>query len=122
MRRRILASLAATLVLSACGLNQPTTSSGAKTTTWRPSGPPPADLSIGQNLFATTCATCHGPHGEGSDAAPTLNDGSVFQEFSSMSDLVRFIHENMPASNPGSLTEAQARAVADFIVYRLNKR
>jgi mono/diheme cytochrome c family protein len=85
---------------------------------WQLQGPEPADVQAGQAIYAATCASCHGAAGEGG-LGPRLQQGEVLREFSSLADLTRYVQERMPKDAPGTLTPSQARAVADYLAWRL---
>lgn len=73
--------------------------------------PPPA-------LYTAQCAECHGAHLEGG-GGPALKDGLIAKQ--APGDLYKIIKSGMPLSNPGSLTDAQAKLLTDYIVAQ-NKR
>lgn len=64
----------------------------------------------GARIYQLRCANCHGAQGEGAKKypKPLIGERSVAQ-------LAKLIYETMPESNPGSLTEAEAKAVAAYI-------
>ena len=68
-----------------------------------------ADLS-GEAIYTQQCARCHGPSGSGTKKAaqPLLGDKSLPQ-------LARVIQQTMPESDPGTLSDADARKVATYI-------
>jgi hypothetical protein len=70
----------------------------------------PAAEVDGATIYQRKCANCHGPQGEGAKKypKPLVGERSVAQ-------LAKLIWETMPESNPGSLTEAEAQAVATYI-------
>jgi|BEDMetMinimDraft_2_1075160.scaffolds.fasta_scaffold17728_2 thiosulfate dehydrogenase len=72
-----------------------------------------ATLVVGQQLFAADCAICHGPAGDGAGGAPRLDTG--LESFPSEAALAAFIHRNMPATAPGSLSTNQAHAIATYL-------
>ncbi|MBX5466438.1 MAG: cytochrome c [Firmicutes bacterium] len=69
----------------------------------------------GMQVFATTCAPCHGNQGQGTANGPSLATAAVRARFGSEAKLEEFIAHNMPASNPGSLSPAQAQAVSAYV-------
>jgi cytochrome c553 len=65
----------------------------------------------GATIYADKCASCHGSSGEGMTEnypQPLVGDKSVLE-------LTRYIQENMPAENPGELSEEASHLVAAFI-------
>lgn len=85
-----------------------------------PTMPPlTGDTARGAQLFATTCAACHGAEGQGNaPAIPALWGPKSYSIGASMAREERaaaFIRHFMPRSNPGSLTDQQAYDVAAYI-------
>lgn len=74
----------------------------------------------GRQMFATTCAKCHGPAGagDGVPGVPALWGPKSYSIGASMARGERaasFIFHNMPHDNPGSLTPQQAFDLSAFI-------
>ncbi len=73
----------------------------------------------GAQIFATTCAMCHGAQGQGNPPAiPALWGAKSFSIGASMAREERaatFIRHFMPQNNPGSLTDQQAYDVAAYV-------
>ncbi len=74
-----------------------------------------AAVSRGQSIFYSTCAVCHGKDGQGNTGPALWGPNSAVQGFSQFSDLEQFIQGNMPQNNPGTLSSAQAVAVASYL-------
>jgi len=84
----------------------------------------------GQQIYATTCAACHGVNGEGKPmdrlvgGFGTLNTATPIQTVGSYwpyaTTLFDFIRRAMPFNAPQSLTVDQVYAVAAYVLY-LNK-
>ncbi|POB09078.1 hypothetical protein CO251_16005 [Sulfobacillus sp. hq2] len=72
-------------------------------------------LGRGHQIFSNTCTPCHGQNGQGISGPALWGPNSAVAGFPGFSQLEQFIQQNMPASNPGSLTPAQAQAVASFL-------
>jgi len=70
--------------------------------------------SAAAKLYATTCAVCHGAQGQGK-VGPALNTSLVTQTFTTQASLAAFIQQNMPLSNPGSLSASQAAELAAYV-------
>ena len=68
--------------------------------------PPPA-------LYAAQCAGCHGARLQGG-AGPALKSKLIAAE--KPGDIYKVIKSGMPLDNPGSLSDAQAKLLADYIV------
>lgn len=101
---------------------------------WRsPVGVPPAgpnarlqrfasltpDTAAGRAAFASTCARCHGPDGQGTPVAPPLWGPKSFNIGAGMARMrtaASFIRDNMPFDQPGTLSDQQAFDVAAFVV------
>ena len=72
----------------------------------------------GQQLFAATCASCHGADGQGTTIAPPLwgphsfNTGAGAARVYSLANFIRY---SMPQNAPGTLTDEQAQDLAAFI-------
>lgn len=79
------------------------------------------DGTRGQEVFATTCAVCHGVDGHGTAVAPPLWGPGSFNIGAGMARVntaAKFIHKLMPRDRPGILTEQQAYDVAAYVVSR----
>lgn len=79
------------------------------------------DTIRGKEVFATICAACHGPDGQGTAVAPPLWGPKSFNIGAGMSRLhtaARFIHQLMPRDRPGILTPQQAYDAAAYVVSR----
>ena len=77
------------------------------------------DPARGATLYATTCAPCHQPGGQGlPPAIPAVWGPKSYSIGASMAREERaasFIRHFMPQSNPGSLTDQQAYDVAAYV-------
>ncbi len=98
MRRIMILATAAALFVAACGGG----GNGATATTVGDTTGAPAGgvAAAGDTLFASSCASCHGPDAAG---LPGLGKNLVGSEFvTSMTDaeLVDFIKQGRPASHP----------------------
>lgn len=65
----------------------------------------------GDIIYREDCARCHGPQGEG---VAGQYDETLYGE-QSMTSLARYIHRTMPDDRKEKTSEADARAVAEFI-------
>ena len=71
--------------------------------------------SVGSELFAANCASCHGADGSGG-IGPQLSGGRVLRDFPNEPDEVTFV-ANGRGIMPGfatALTPAQLKAVVDY--------
>ena len=78
-----------------------------------------AQAAQGAQIFAQSCATCHGAQLEGV-AGPALK-GPVFRQMAAAQNLnakslLDVISQSMPQDNPASLSPAQYAAVAAYIL------
>jgi len=75
------------------------------------------DTIRGAQLFASTCATCHGDHGQGTPVAPALWGAQSYNIGAGMARLrtaASFIRHNMPFGS-ATLSDQQAFDVAAYI-------
>lgn len=64
----------------------------------------PGDGVLGEAVFASTCATCHGPTGEGIEGlGPALIDNEFLQSMTD-AELVAFIEAGRGAADPDNTT------------------
>jgi thiosulfate dehydrogenase len=76
------------------------------------------DTARGVALFASTCARCHGPAGQGTSIAPPLWGSRSYNIGAGMANVVTaasFIHALMPIDRAQRLTEQQAFDIATYI-------
>ena len=76
------------------------------------------DSLAGRQLFAETCARCHGADGAGVGPAPALWGPKSFSIGASMARPERaasFIRHNMPFDKPGTLTDQQSFDIASYV-------
>jgi mono/diheme cytochrome c family protein len=69
----------------------------------------------GAKVYAASCASCHGAKAQGTTSGPPLKTPDLLHRFVSEAKLREFIAHNMPASNPGSLSAAQANDVSSYV-------
>ncbi len=79
-----------------------------------------AQAARGEKIYATSCASCHGPALEGSGQAPALADADFAREWNGqpLSDLFERIRTTMPGDAPGTLKDTD---VADALAFVLKK-
>ena len=80
--------------------------------------PLPGDTVRGREVFTTTCTVCHGPDGQGTNAAPPLWGPHSYNIGAGMARIrtaAAFIRVAMPFDKPGTLTPQQAYDVATYI-------
>lgn len=76
------------------------------------------DTAAGRATFTTICSVCHGPDGQGTQAAPPLWGPGSFNIGAGMArrtTAAAFIRANMPFNAPGTLTDQQALDVAAYV-------
>jgi thiosulfate dehydrogenase len=76
------------------------------------------DTAGGRQLFATTCAACHGVNGEGTPAAPPLwgpQSYNIGAGMARVNTAAAFIRAAMPQTAPGTLSPQQAYDLAAYI-------
>lgn len=85
-------------------------------------------VALGQTLYGQHCASCHGDSGQGTDKAPRvvgLDQGALplkapdsrkvrKEDFVTVGDVAKFVVMNMPADDPGSLSQEQYLAILAF--------
>jgi thiosulfate dehydrogenase len=77
-----------------------------------------ADTAAGAQVFAASCAKCHGSLGEGTAGAPPLWGPDSYNVGAGMTRVrtaAEFIGRNMPFDQPGTLTDQQAFDVAAYV-------
>jgi mono/diheme cytochrome c family protein len=75
-------------------------------------------LALGQELYAASCASCHGPDGQGSQRAPSLNVRSYLAETpdSAMEQIITLgVPETAMQAWGDRLSAAQIQAIVGFI-------
>ncbi|MEZ4768066.1 MAG: cytochrome c [Caldilineales bacterium] len=96
---------AALIVLAACGGGSQPAAAPAQPTV-APTQPPVAvgDAAKGKELFAGTCAACHGPAGEGVTGLGKPFTTSDFVPSQSDAELLAFLKVGRPTSDPANTT------------------
>lgn len=75
-----------------------------------------AQVSAGEQVYASSCAMCHGDNGSGGNGPALIGEDADLSSHSDGQGLLEYISENMPASNPGSLTDEQYLDVTAYIL------
>src|SRR4051794_39727423 len=73
-----------------------------------------AQAKRGEPLYKEQCAACHGDDLQGSGPMPPLAGADFVKNWKTAGDLFDKIHQSMPASAPGTLSDQQT---ADIIAY-----
>lgn len=74
-----------------------------------------AQVSDGEQVYASSCAMCHGDQGQGGNAPALIGSGTL-ESYPTGRDLYDFISQNMPASDPGSLSDKQYLDVTAYLL------
>jgi alcohol dehydrogenase (cytochrome c) len=79
-----------------------------------------AQLEAGRAIYTRVCSACHGANQEGLGDAPALAGGTFLLKWrlKIASELVGEILQNMPPSDPGSLSESAALNATAYILQR----
>jgi cytochrome c len=72
-------------------------------------------IAAGAEVYAASCAYCHGVAGEGGDG-PALTDIRSVQAFRTASRLHAFLRLSMPYDAPGSLSDSEYFDVVAFLL------
>lgn len=72
----------------------------------------------GERVFAQHCARCHGEQGEGLIGPAVIGDEARLSNYRTGRGLYDYVESTMPQDKPGSLTEAQYRAVVTYLLRR----
>jgi mono/diheme cytochrome c family protein len=77
---------------------------------------PSSSASLGETVFAATCAACHGAGGEGL-VGPDLTSGQVFNRFEDRAEMIEFVGTGSGEMPPmgGRLDVGEIGAVVDFV-------
>jgi len=92
---------------------KPAPASPKTTGTTTASGNPTGTNAAAAALFQRKCQVCHGPGGVGA-SAPKL-DAGLTTRFTTQAALQSFVKKNMPFNDPGTLSDAQAAALARYL-------
>ena len=78
----------------------------------------PEQAAQGKAAFDNKCAICHGAELMGAEMAPALAGGMFLGNWSSQSvgDLFKRIKTTMPASDPGSMSNAETAQIVSYIL------
>lgn len=88
------------------------------------SGASDAQIARGRDMAATgallyerNCQSCHGDHGQGTNAGPAIfNKKKLGKRFKNAQRLFDYLAKEMPKDNPGSLDVAQYWNIETFVV------
>jgi len=97
-------------VVAAMGLLSPPSSAAGSAASFTS-----AQAAAGAKTFVAKCAQCHGAKLEGV-SAPALKGASLTSTGQNTGELFKFIIEQMPAGNPGSLSKLEYVNVMAFLL------
>jgi mono/diheme cytochrome c family protein len=128
-------AVCAPLFVVACGGTKPPSNAPAPVGSAAPGAVPAVpttfadQATLGQQLYADNCASCHGATGSGGKSPPLVGiktgalplnppPGAKLRktQFKTVSDVGDFASKNMPTSAPGSLTPDQYWAILAFVL------
>jgi S-disulfanyl-L-cysteine oxidoreductase SoxD len=72
----------------------------------------------GEQVYAETCANCHGEHMEGADMSPSLVGATFSSNWNTLTvgDYYDRVRTTMPMDRPGTLSPQQIADVVSFIL------
>jgi cytochrome c len=76
-----------------------------------------AQAQKGIDVYETQCGMCHGANMEGAQG-PTLLGQTLASHYATVGDLMQFIVQNMPMSDPGSLSHDDYVDILAFILQK----
>lgn len=77
-----------------------------------------AQVSAGEQVYASSCAMCHGDQGQGGNAPALIGSDVDLSQHGDGQGLLDYISDKMPASSPGSLPDEQYLDVTAYILER----
>jgi S-disulfanyl-L-cysteine oxidoreductase SoxD len=73
-------------------------------------------VAAGEKVYAERCAVCHGKDGTGGKKAPALVGPKALDDYHNAKEAYTYIHDMMPTTAPGSLTEEEYWNVTAFLI------
>jgi polar amino acid transport system substrate-binding protein len=74
----------------------------------------------GQTAFAGNCAGCHGASGQGRTAPTLIGAGASLEKYDNAQGLFGYVSTNMPALNPGSLSNQEYLEILSYLLVENN--
>ncbi|MGH8716488.1 MAG: c-type cytochrome [Burkholderiales bacterium] len=110
-----MATIGAALAVSTLPNSQADTSTTTKQKGWYTA----SQANRGHQLFNNYCAECHMPDLTGA-MGPALKGQQFLSAWGTrtLGDLLTFEHQNMPANNPGSVSDKQLADITAFILMK----
>lgn len=116
------------LLFAACGSPPAPAGAAAPAAPAAPAYPESAlasQVALGQQLYGSECAHCHGDAGQGTDKGPPVVGKDAFPldprkdakrdvQFRTAADVFAWATQHMPGDDPGSLTTEQYLAIFAF--------
>ncbi|MFC2041941.1 c-type cytochrome [Chloroflexota bacterium] len=101
--------------------NEPTPTSPSPAPTATPTPPAVREVAgVGENVFASRCAGCHGTTGGGGRGPAVIGSKASLGKYNTAQGLFDFVSTNMPKSNPGSLSHQDYLNVVSFLLVQNN--
>ena len=69
----------------------------------------------GAAVYADACGFCHGDDGAGSGKNPAVVGDGALGSYATAADLLTYVSEEMPADDPGALSQSEYQAVVAYI-------
>jgi len=118
----LLAILTSGMFIIGCGPSDTPVPAGPATP--RPSAPMPPAASVvaeaGGPVFASRCSVCHGTNGEGSRGPAVIGTTASLEKYGTAQGLLDYVSDNMPKTNPGSLSRQEYLNIVSFLLVRNN--
>lgn len=73
------------------------------------------DKKVGAKIFASNCATCHGPEGAGGGVGPSLRGESQRMNYETAASWIEDPEPPMPLLYPRPLDDQQVRDVSAYV-------
>jgi putative heme-binding domain-containing protein len=106
------------IIVTALSIGLPSPRLQSQTPEQSPPQTPPASSEVGQQLFSSTCAGCHGLDGRGGEHAPNIATIATVQNLPD-NDLLRIVHDGIQSAGmPGfgsRFSDGQLKAIVRYL-------
>ena len=118
----LLVVLALVVFISGCeSSNTPAPTSPSQPPITAPTPPAAGKVAeLGETVFASHCAFCHGKNGGGGRGPAVIGVTASLGKYNTAQGLLDYVSTNMPKSNPGSLSHQDHLNVVSFLLVRNN--
>jgi polar amino acid transport system substrate-binding protein len=99
-------------VFAGCG-QQPSTPATPATPTPTTAG---QVAMLGETVFTSHCASCHGADGQGGTAPAVIGARAYLGKYDTAQGLFEYVATDMPAQNPGSLSHQEYLNVVGYLL------